>query len=50
MFDTHRKYCGLTSERKEKNIKDDSLLKGKFRDIRFVLRFFVTSHNSADFT
>lgn len=45
MFDTHRKYCGLTSERKKKNIKDDSLLKDKLRDIRFVLCFFITSHN-----
>lgn len=32
-------------ERKKKNIKDDSLLKDKLRDICFVLRFFVTSHN-----
>lgn len=45
MFDTYRKYCGLTSERKKKNIKDDSLLKDKLRDIRFVLCFFITSHN-----
>lgn len=35
----------LDERKKEKNIKDDSLLEDELRDIRFVLRFFVTSHN-----